>query len=152
MHARRELIAAVVLVGLGVGYGWLTAGLPERSMPNTPGSRFFPWIIAVSLLSLAAAMLVRALRRLATEADAGLGLALGRGTAAFAAFVVYVAALPWLGFLLATVPFFAVLMALFGERRRWVLAVGALVVPIVMFVLFRHGFQIVLPAGRIGWP
>ena len=152
MRARRELIAAVVLIGLGVGYGWLTAGLPDRTMPNTPGPRFFPWIITVSLLALAAAMLVRALRRLAAEADAGFGIALGRGAAALAAFVVYVVALPWLGFLFVTVPFFATLMALFGERRPWVLAAGALVVPIVVFVLFRHGFQIILPAGRLGWP
>ena len=152
MHARRELIAAIVLIGLGIVYGWLTANLPERSMPNTPGPRFFPWIITVSLLALAATMLVRSLRRLASEGDAGLGIVPGRGAMALGAFAVYVVALPWVGFLTATVPFFAALMALFGERRGWALAAGALVVPIVVFVLFRHGFHIILPAGRIGWP
>ena len=152
MHARRELIAAVVLIGLGIGYGVLTAGLPERTMPNTPGPRFFPWIVTVSLLVLSAAMLVRAWRRLASESDAGLGVVPGRAAVAFGAFALYVVALPWIGFLAATVPFFAVLMALFGERRWWVLAAGAVVVPIVVFVLFRHGFQIILPAGRFGPP
>lgn len=97
-------------------------------------------------------MLVRALRRLASADDVGLGIVAGRGAMAFGAFTIYVIALPWAGFVTATVPFFAALMALFGERRRWALAAGALVVPIVVFVLFRHGFQIILPAGRIGWP
>ena len=152
MHPRRELIAAVVLIGLGIGYGVLTVGLPERTMPNTPGPRFFPWIITTSLLSLAAAMLIRAWRRLASEIDAGLGVVPGRGAVALGAFALYVVALPWVGFLASTMPFFAVLMALFGERRWWVLAAGAVVVPIVVFVLFRHGFQIILPAGRLGLP
>ena len=152
MHARRELIAAVVMIGLGIGYGVLTAGLPERTMPNTPGPRFFPWIITASLLVLSVAMLVRAWRRLASEVDAGLGVVPGRGAVAFGAFAIYVVALPWVGFLAATMPFFAILMALFGERRWWLLAAGAVVVPIVVFVLFRHGFQIILPAGRFGLP
>ena len=156
MHARRELIAAVALIALGIGYGWLTAGLPERAMPNTPGPRFFPWIVTVSLLALAVTLLVRALRRPSsqTEEEPGTvsGRGHGRGAAALGAFMVYTLALPAVGFLAATVPFFAVLMALFGERRWWLLGIGALVVPILVFVLFRHGFQIILPAGRIELP
>ena len=154
MHARRELIAAVALIALGIGYGWLTAGLPERVMPNTPGPRFFPWIVTISLLALAVTLLVRALRRPSsqTEEEPGIVSGRGRGAAALGAFVVYTLALPAVGFLAATVPFFAVLMALFGERRWWLLGICALVVPILVFVLFRHGFQIILPTGRIELP
>lgn len=158
MHARRELIAAVVLIALGIGYGWLTAGLPERAMPNTPGPRFFPWIVTVSLLALAVTLLVRALRRSSSQTEgepgivSGRGHGRGRGAVALGAFVVYTLALPAAGFLAATIPFFAVLMALFGERRWWLLGIGAVAVPVLVFVLFRHGFQIILPAGRIGLP
>ena len=61
---RRNIIAAAVLIALSIGYGILTAHLPERSLPHTPGPPFFPWIatavlLALSLCLLAGGMVVR---------------------------------------------------------------------------------------------
>ena len=55
--------------------------------------------------------------------------------------------LPSLGFVAANVPFFAVLMAIYGERRPVWLALGSVGVSLVLFFLFRELFQIRLPAG-----
>ena len=67
-----------------------------------------------------------------------------------AAFVVYLAILPWLGFLIASVAFFAVLMLLYGCRSPVKIVLWSLVLPIALHVLFTEAFQILLPAGPFG--
>jgi hypothetical protein len=66
---------------------------------------------------------------------------------ALAVFVVYLAVLPGLGFILATAPFFAALMVLFGEARPLRVVLGALITTGVLYLLFRHGFNVFLPTG-----
>jgi hypothetical protein len=145
---RRNLIAAIVLLVLGAGYGILTSQLPERSLPDTPGPPFFPWINTVVILALSAGLLVQGLW--GRDGDATVeGAGPGRGRAAWAlgAFIVYLAVLPGLGFIVATVPFFGTLMALFDERRPAMLAAGAIGATVLLYLVFRHGFGIFLPAG-----
>ena len=62
-------------------------------------------------------------------------------------FAIYLAALPSLGFLLATIPFFAGLMVLYGGARAIWLAVASVAMPVFLFYVFRDGFQILLPLG-----
>ncbi len=144
----RDISAALVLIALGLVYGYLTAGLPHRSLPNTPDPSFFPWIITVSLLILAIALLVQGLRarrgQRETSANAG-GL---RSPAVFLTlFVLYVGVLPLAGFVLASVPFFAALMWLYGERRWPWIAAWSLALPVLLVIAFRNGLHIPLPTG-----
>ncbi len=55
--ARRNVIVGAVLLVIGVAYGLMTASLPDRSLPNTPGPAFFPWLITGGLLVLSTALL-----------------------------------------------------------------------------------------------
>lgn len=145
---RRNLIAALVLLALGAGYGILTTQLPVRSLPDTPGPPFFPWIITIVILALSATLLIQGL----VGSDGPVPpRAAGRQRAIWAlgVFVVYLAALPGLGFILATAPFFAVLMVLFGEARPLRVAVGAIVATVLLYLLFRHGFGVFLPTGLL---
>jgi hypothetical protein len=148
--ATRNLIAAIGLIALALWYGVLASGLPERGIPNTPGPSFFPWIITASLAILATALLVQGLRA-ARRSDALIapGRPVVLGAVALTAFVIYLALLSVLGFLIASVPFFAGLMALYGERRPVWLVVGSVACPAALFVLFRHLFQIPLPRGLL---
>ena len=149
---RRNIIAALVLMGVGVGYGYLTSRLPIRTLPNTPPPSFLPWINTVVLLVLSAALLVQGLVLTADGRDgAGQFPPRARVRAAWtlAAFVVYLAALPILGFVVATIPFFAALMVIFGERRVIWVAGGAIGAPLFLFVVFRHGFGVFLPRGLL---
>ena len=119
---RRNIIAAVVLLVVTLGYGALTTQLPVRSLPDTPGPPFFPWINTIILLALSLGLLVQGLMARPTGAIEAVAtpdnVATRRRTIwALGAFVVYLVILPGLGFLLATTPFFAALMVLFGERR-----------------------------------
>ena len=148
--AQRNIIAAIVLILVGIGYGALTAHLPTREIEQTTEPSFFPGVVTVCLLALSVALLVQALRGGAAPDHLvafGPQVGAGRYLAAFAAFVIYLALLPSLGFVAANVPFFAVLMAIYGERRPQWLAVGSVGVSLVLFFLFRELFQIRLPAG-----
>lgn len=141
----RNVVAALLLIALAVVYGYLTAGLPKRSLPDTPDPSFFPWIIAASLLVLSVALLVQGLRGPRSIPDTAGGL---RAPAVFLAlFVAYVAALPFTGFVIASAPFFAALMWLYGERRRARIGVVSVLFPVVLVLVFRHGLQIPLPTG-----
>lgn len=146
----RNIIAALALLALAAWYGVLTAGLPERTIPNTPGPSFFPWIIAGSLAVLSVAMLVQGVRtaRRGDTLVAG-GRPARLAVAGLAWFAVYLAVLPTLGFPLASVPFFAGLMWLYGERRPLLIAVGSLALPVLLYLLFRDMFQILLPPGLL---
>jgi len=144
--ARRNIIAACVLIAFSAAYGLLTARLPERGLPNTPGPAFLPWIITAGLTVLAVALLVQGLRGTGPVGKQPASIAT-RGWIALAAFVVYLALLGQLGFLLASIPFFAALSMLYGQRNRTVVALTAIVVPTALFAIFRYGFQMLLPRG-----
>jgi putative tricarboxylic transport membrane protein len=152
---RRNIAAAVGLIVCGLVYGILSWNLPERSLPGTPGPSFFPLVVTAMLLVLSVALLVRALvsERAAPAPDEdAAALAVGeRGLAAgaLAVLLAYVVLLPTLGFVLATIPFFAVLMALFGERRPIPVVAGAVAMTAILYGLFRHGLGIFLPRGLL---
>ena len=146
--ARRNIIAGVVMLAVSIGYGVLTAGLPDRSLPDTPGPAFLPTLITLGLLVLSVALLIRGVvdaRRESGGADR-YGVP-ARGWIALAGFAVYVGLLPSLGFVAASVLFFAGLMWLYGERNKILIGLTSILVPVVLFYLFTAGFQILLPRG-----
>ena len=146
---QKNITAALVLIAFGVFYGVLTAYLPDRSLPNTPGPAFFPWISTSLILVLSLWLLIRGLRQ-TSEETVPLDPSLRRNTVfVLAAFVVYLAAMPLLGFVLAPAPFFAAMMVLFGERRPFWVACGAAGATALLYILFRHGFSVLLPQGLL---
>jgi hypothetical protein len=149
----KNIVAALVLAALGVAYGFLTSRLPTRSLPNAPDPSFFPWVITASLLLLSAILLVQGLTASRGVRDDALPAPpLRAPTVLLVAFVVYVALLSFAGFLVASVPFFAVLMMLYGERRWIAIGAASLLVPVILVLLFRHVFQVPLPTGVLsGW-
>lgn len=152
---RRNIIAAAVLIVCGLIYGYLALGLPERSLPNTPGPSFFPYVVTVFLLALSIALLVQALR----SDDDGIGGVSERAVArhdqrrlgfwALLAILLYIVLLPILGFIIATLPFFAVMMVFFGERRPLIVVIGAVAATGILYSIFRHGFGVFLPRGLL---
>jgi hypothetical protein len=147
---RRNIIAAAALLILTIGYGVLTSQLPWRSLPDTPGPPFFPWVNTAILLALSVGLLLQGVSGKTKEGieQPSMSTAQRRQTMwALGAFVVYLVILPGLGFLVATAPFFAALMVLFGEKRRVWVAIGSIGTTAFLYVLFRHGFSVFLPRG-----
>jgi hypothetical protein len=147
---RKNIIAAIVLMAFALVYGGLTAFLPVRTLPNTPDPSFFPWIITVIIAALSFWLLVRGLKQVPTEPGSEEKPERRRLAAwALGAFAVYLALMPTLGFILATLPFFAIMMFLYGERRAVWIGVGTVSATFLMYVLFRHGFGVFLPRGLL---
>ncbi|MGI9521111.1 MAG: tripartite tricarboxylate transporter TctB family protein [Hyphomicrobiaceae bacterium] len=146
---RKNIIGALMLITFAIAYGAMTAQLPARTLPNTPDPSFFPWVNTIIILVLSISLLVRSLRcpiEVAVPADTG---ERRKVILALCTFVAYVIAMPRTGFVLATLPFFAAMMLLFGERRPAYVCGGALAATVVLYILFRHGFGVFLPRGLL---
>ena len=143
-----NLIAAIILLAIGAGYGFLTANLPTRAIENTTQPSFFPTVIVVLFLSLSSILLFQGIFRISgNDVPDAPNIASRKYIIGFCAFIVSLALLPTLGFLAANILIFAVLMALYGERRpAWIVG-GSVLVALAMFFLFREVFQIRLPGG-----
>ena len=145
---QRNLIAALVLLAFSGGYAYMTAHLPARGIENMTEPSFFPWIVATLLLMLTSILLVQSLLPGPAAATWNLSAAARSKVAqVLGLFAVYVAVLPSLGFLVASVPFFGAMMAVYGERRPVWLVLGSFGVAVGLFYLFRLVFTIYLPAG-----
>ena len=145
---RRNITAAFILIAFGVWYGYQTSQLPVRTLPHTPAPSFFPWLLTCGLLMLAMALLLQGF----ADRIQGAWLAddtaiLAYPTASLGLIVLYVTVLPTLGFLLTSVPLFAGLMVLAGERRPGWVVISSISIPLVLFLMFRYGFRVSLPRG-----
>ncbi|MED5535780.1 MAG: tripartite tricarboxylate transporter TctB family protein [Pseudomonadota bacterium] len=150
MMVRRNVLAGVVLLAIGLGYGVLTADLPDRTLPGTPGPAFLPWLITAGWLALSTALLVRGLLGGGKKSDVIEYHIPTQSWLALVGFAAYLLLLPTLGFIVASILFFAGLTWLYGERNKLLIALTAIIIPIVLFYLFAAGFQVLLPRGLWG--
>lgn len=146
---RKNIIAAMVLIVFAASYGVLTAGLPVRTLPNTPDPSFFPWINMAIILILSLCLLFQSRRRFKEMAPTPDTEERNRIITAMGIFIIYLATMPTLGFIMATAPFFAAMMVLFGERRPVYVGTGTITITAALYLLFRHGFGVFLPRGLL---
>ncbi len=147
---QRNVLAAAILLSVALGHGYLTAQIPPTTLPDTPDSAFLPWINTVLLSALALMLLAQGLLSQTSvdgEKNTGAAVKTAQPVIFLGVFVAYIAALQAIGFVVASILFFASAMFLFGERRPGWLFLGSVGIPSLLFVLFRHGFSIVLPRG-----
>jgi hypothetical protein len=150
-------MAALIFIAFGGGYAYFTSQLTERTLPNTPGPSFLPWLLAIFLLVLSAGLLIQGMKPSggADEPSAGskpFSFKTSESKTSISGlllFAVYLAALPFTGFLVASVPFFAGLMAISGERRKPLIAAASLGIPLFLFFLFQFVFQIPMPKNTL---
>ena len=150
--ATRDIIAAIGLLIFSGLYTWATFYIPDRTIPNTPGPSFFPFVLITLVSVLSIALLAKGVAGLCSGDQAETakgkfrlpGLMLG-------AFLIFLVALPWVGFLISSVPFFAVLMMLYGSRSPLKITLWSLALSIALYVIFTQAFQIILPVGPLGF-
>ena len=130
-----------------------TRGLPQSTLvPIGPGvyPRFVLGIAAVLSALLVASDFAAGGRRAPRAPGAAPNYALVG--AAFAMFFLYIVALPYLGFRIATFAFFLAFYALLEPprgARRWALAlVLAVLVALLSWFVFERGLSVLLPRGR----
>ena len=145
----KNIKAALVLMAVIGGYAYQTSNLPDRTLPNTPDPSFFPWINTVLALVLTCALLYQGLFIKKKNNPFVKNRKNGLALLALAVFLVFIITLPYLGFILAAIPFVAVFMWFYGEQRKTILIFGALGIPVILYILFRHGFGVMLPRGLL---
>ena len=150
---KRELLIGIAMLGAGLGYLSLTMGLPRKAFID---AAFVPYLLAAGMCLLGTLQLLAAWRKAAVKADAATPgtapdyLTVGK---TLGLIVGYIAILGWVGFPLATVAYlylqFLVLTPLeqrVSHGRYLLIAVGA---SVFIYVAFRHGFDLLLPAGLL---
>ncbi|HYC38354.1 MAG TPA: tripartite tricarboxylate transporter TctB family protein [Usitatibacter sp.] len=153
----RDGYAGLAILVASLALFWATLGLERHPMvPIGPG--FYPRVIlgitaAMALGLLVSDVLARRRRVVGAQAaPAGQRPNYGLVVAAFAVFTVYVLALPWLGFRLATL-LFLLAMPVLLERpagvRGWVIvALVAVVATLASHYAFESYLHVLLPRGR----
>lgn len=152
----RDAITGLVVLAASLFLFWITLGLKRH--PLVPvGPEFYPQLVLGATALLALLLVIcdvvrhRRARPIPSAPAARANYALV--VIAFAIFAVYVIALPYLGFRLATLVFLVAMpLALEpprGARRRWVLVlVVALTATVVTHLVFENYLQVLLPRGR----
>ena len=92
----KNIIAAIILALIGIGYGLLASELPDRPSINVPGPAFFPELIAGFIVILSIALLYKGVVGMREEgAISKTGLVFsGKGTFLIAWIAAFVIALP----------------------------------------------------------
>ncbi|MFU2488131.1 tripartite tricarboxylate transporter TctB family protein [Thauera sp. WH-1] len=150
---KREVVIGAAMLVIGLAYLYLTTNLPRKAFID---AAFVPYLLAAALCLLGALQLLAAWRQAPTDAKTvatGAGpdyLTVGK---TLGLIVGYIAILEWVGFPLATVAYlylqFLVLTPLeqrVSHGRYLLIAVCAAT---LIFVVFRHGFDLLLPAGLL---
>lgn len=145
----KNVIGAILLLIVGLIYGYLSTQLPERAVPNVPGPAFFPGLVAILIVLLAIALLVKGLIGLKHEPAMPDGFSVPVWPLLMLGWWIgFVIVLPYAGFLLAGIPFFAGLMIMCEQRRWGIILAGSASIPVILFYLFRNGLNILLPIGE----
>ena len=55
---KKNLISSIAFLVIGICYSYLTFWIPIRTLPNTPGPSFFPWVIAICFFILSFLLLI----------------------------------------------------------------------------------------------
>jgi putative tricarboxylic transport membrane protein len=160
----KGVLVGVLMLAAGLGYLYLTASLPRRGGAGAAvvDASFIPYILAFMMVGLGLLQLVVSLRRPSEatperfdpEAEADTG-APSYGTVLLTLALVagFTAALRPLGFpVAAAIYLFLQFIVLRPADRNFgypVYALIAVVASVVIFVGFRYGFQLLLPAGPL---
>jgi putative tricarboxylic transport membrane protein len=150
--ASRDIVAAIGLLIFSGLYAWATFYIPDRTIPNTPGPSFFPFVIITLVAGLSVALLLKGIAERRTTGQMAITSSTARlPLLMLGAFGLFLAVLPWVGFLMASVAFFAVLMMLYGSRSPLKIVLWSLALPTALYVIFTEAFQVILPTGPLGF-
>jgi hypothetical protein len=149
----RDGIAALVILAASVALFALTLGLKDNPLvPIGPG--FYPRLVLGLTAALALALFISDVvaRRRPHIAPASAQKNYRLVVLLFLAFDVYVAALPFLGFRVATFLFVGGAQAVLDlprDRRRWIVVLAvALVTTALTYFVFERYLSVLLPRGR----
>ncbi|KQW33843.1 MULTISPECIES: tripartite tricarboxylate transporter TctB family protein [Pseudomonas] len=152
-YKRNELIAGLAMLGAGVAYLILTLRLPHRGFVD---AAFVPWVLAVALCLLGALQLW-AWRKLPDKSpeptEKPESIDYPTVFKSLALVLLFTALLETVGFVIMTVLYlyaqFIVLTPAEQKVKHLQYALIAVVSSVLIFYIFRHGFDLLLPVGLL---
>jgi len=152
-YKRNELIAGLAMLGAGIAYLVLTMNLPRR---GTIDAAFVPWVLAVALCLLGALQLW-VWRKLpdksAEPSEKPEAIDYPTVIKSMALVLLYTALMQPLGFVITTVLYlyaqFIVLTPADEKVKHLQYVLIAVVSAVLIFYIFRHGFDLLLPVGLL---
>jgi putative tricarboxylic transport membrane protein len=142
--SRADRIAGALLLLAGTGTALEATTFNVAFMTDPVGPKALPFVVAATLVLAGGRMLVRP-REVVDLPEPSAAL---RMAGAAAAFLVYAALLPWIGFYLSTTFVVAVLALLYQGPWRGGLAAG-LVLSTAIWLLFVRLLALPLPVGEL---
>ena len=149
---KAEQVACIFWLALGGSLCWGAFQL-DLGSPSEPGSGFLPFGTGFLLGILALVHLAQITFRKDIKEERLLGeVQWKRGACVVAALLLYALLLPWLGYLITTFLFMAVLFSVYERRKWWVVGSASLLVIALTYLVFHHWLKVQFPVGifRIG--
>lgn len=143
-----NIIISITLLGFSVFYAFLIAKLPDRNLPNTLGADFVPWVLTGMLTVLSLALLAEAIVsknnqiRVSLPKRDLLGI-----TGLLILIALYVKLMSYLGFVLVSIVFLALLTWFAGSRKPLGICVFSIATTAAVYLLFHKFFNVQLPTG-----
>jgi hypothetical protein len=157
-----DIAIGMISLGLGLGVYFLTFGFQigaSSGLASGMDASLYPRIIASILIVLGLILLVKTVFLNRTiQSQSADTLSVGNGKTGngliklFPLGIGFTIAFPLLGYFASTGIFVAAMLFVAGERRLVPVFVTTIVVVASFYLLFRYGFNIVLPEGRIWRP
>lgn len=153
MAPRQDLIAGLLMLGLGALVIWVLIPLgvaePKSVKFAALSPSYYPRITAGALMLLGAGVLVRRFAR--THPDEEASKRHPNATARITAFLVILlllaVTLDWLGFVIGCGAAVFAAMTLAGERKFWLSAMIAVLLPLLLYFFFLKVARIPIPLG-----
>ena len=141
-----EAVLAVFVLGLGLFVAVETAMLRTGPGYAAIGPKLFPWLLAAGLLLVGAALLYEA-RAGAVAHPGGFDLDLPPALVVTAGLVLQMILMRPAGFVIASTVLFVAVTHAFGSRRVALNTAVGLALCLAIYVAFRWGLGLILPAG-----
>jgi putative tricarboxylic transport membrane protein len=150
-HKKKELVIGVVMLGAGLIYLFMTMNLPRKGFVD---AAFVPYVLAFMLCLLGILQLIASRTPASSEIDAesdSTPADYATVLKTLGLIVLYAALLKTVGFLLMTTLYLYLQFIVLTPASQRVKHVSYLVIAVIastaIYFLFRHGFDLMLPAG-----
>jgi putative tricarboxylic transport membrane protein len=135
------------ILGL-LGLGWLAHSLSYRYWSDfAPGSGFLPFWLGLLLVILVGLFLLTSRRSAQSEPSTSLR----RPAAIIAGLAVCIALIDWVGFVIAVAAYLVWLIGVIERRPIAETAGVGIGAPVILYLIFRVGLKVPLPAGPWGF-
>lgn len=148
MHRTEQgsIVPPVLIAALGAAVLAVTRSIPRGGLADDPGPAFLPTVAGLGLVVCGAWLMWR--RDPHDGLPRGAGLLRVGGTALLV--LGYLLLIEPMGFITATALFLAAEMWLIGVRRRYVLLLLPVLLSAGVYLMFRYGLEVPLPATQLG--